>query len=55
MGQGNCYIYYKCCCILLLMSTMSGLLKSTVLSVILVMSAYKIMLADSSTGSGLYL
>jgi hypothetical protein len=39
----------------LLMSTMSGLLKSTVLSIILDVSHYTSMLADSSTGSGLYL
>jgi hypothetical protein len=39
----------------LLMSTVSGLLKSTVLSVILDVSHYTSMLADSSTISGLYL
>jgi hypothetical protein len=36
-------------------STVSGLLKSTVLSLIIAMSQYKIVSADSSTGSGLYL
>jgi hypothetical protein len=34
MGQGNCYIYDKCCFILS-MSTVSGVLKSTVVSVVI--------------------
>jgi hypothetical protein len=36
-------------------STVSGLLKYTVLSLMIAMSQYEIMLTDSSTGSGLYL
>ena len=37
------------------MSTVSGLLKSTVLSAMIDLSHYKITLADSSTNSGFYL
>jgi hypothetical protein len=36
-------------------STVSGLLKFTVLSVMIDISQHKIMLADSSTGSGFYI
>jgi len=36
-------------------STISGLLKSTVLSAMIDLSHYKITLADSSTNSGFYL
>jgi hypothetical protein len=47
-------INYKCCFILST-STVSGLLKFTVLSVMIDLFQHKIMLADSSTGSGFYL
>ena len=47
-------INYKCC-FTLSMSTVSDLLKSTVLSVMTDLSQHKIMLADSSTGSFLFL
>jgi hypothetical protein len=51
MGQGNCYISYKCCFIL----PADRHCWSLPFSVITVLSQYKIMLDDSSTGSELYL
>jgi hypothetical protein len=48
MCHGNHYICYKCCFILLL-DTVSGLLKSAILSVMIGLSQY------NSTSSGLYL
>jgi hypothetical protein len=55
MGQGKCYIYNKCCFILSVDEHFIRSVEITFLSVMVDLSHYNICLADSNTGSGLYL